>query len=86
MPMSDAELEKLDSQEIWVDLYEAAEISGYNRASIRNLVLRISQQPEEEREIALRKRSSRWELWLPDFMAYMKVPGRGPQRKRKQDT
>lgn len=84
--MSDAELEKLDSQEIWVDLYEAAEISGYNRASIRNLIQRISQQPEDEREINLRKRSSRWELWLPDFVAYIKIPGHGPHRKRNENT
>jgi hypothetical protein len=81
--MSDAELEKLDSQEIWVDLYEAAEFTGYSRPSVRNLVYRLSQQPEEEREIKLRKRSSRWELWLPDFLAYIKAPGHGPQRKRK---
>jgi hypothetical protein len=86
MPMSDAELEKLDSQEIWVDLYEAAEITGYNRASIRNLIQRINQQPEEEREIKLRKRSSRWELWLPDFIGYIKVPGRGAHRKRDENT
>jgi hypothetical protein len=84
MPMSDAELEKLDSQEIWVDLYEAAEVTGYSRTSIRNLVYRVSQQPEDEREIQLRKRSSRWELWLPDIMAYLKGPRHFPQRKRKE--
>lgn len=84
--MSDAPLENLDSQEIWVDLYEAAEITGFNRGSIRNIAQRISRLPEEEREIKLRKRSSRWELWLPDLLAYIKNPGHGPQRKRKDDT
>ena len=32
--MSDAELEKLDSQEIWVDIYEAAAFTGYSIAAM----------------------------------------------------
>ena len=81
MWMADLEWEKVESQEIWVDLYEAAEITGYNRASIRNVIQRMNRLPEEEREIKLRKRSSRWELWLPDFIAYIRVPRRGAHRK-----
>jgi hypothetical protein len=82
--MSDAELEKLDSQEIWVNTAEAAEITGYNFESIRSVVKRIANQPEEEREIKLRKRAYRWELWLPDLMKYVVKPGRGP-RKTSED-
>ena len=81
--MSDAELEKTESKEIWVDIYEAAEMAGYNYHSMRRLVQKVANQPEAEREIRLRKRTSRWELWLPDMFAYLDKPGRGPQPKRK---
>ena len=82
--MSDAEIEKVDAQEIWVDLFEATEITGYNYHSMRRLVYGISQQPEDEREIKMRKRTSRWELWLPDLMKYIAKPGHGPQPKRTE--
>jgi hypothetical protein len=81
--MSDIELEKTESKEIWVNVAEAAELTGYNFHSIRSVVQRISSQPETEREIKLRKRAYRWELWLPDLMKYVVKPGRGPQPKRK---
>ncbi len=79
--MSDAELKKVE--EIWVNTNEAAEITGYSFESIRSVVKRIANQPETEREIKLRKRAYRWELWLPDLMKYVDKPGRGPQPKRK---
>ncbi len=79
--MSDIDLEKIESKEIWVDLFEATEITGYNYESMRKVAQRISRQPEEERAIKMRKRTSRWELWLPDLLAYVKTPGRGPHRK-----
>ena len=82
--MSDAELEKTESKEIWVDLFEAAEMTGYNYHSMRSLAQRIGNQPEAEREIRIRKRTSRWELWLPDLMKYVIKPGRGP-RKTSED-
>jgi hypothetical protein len=81
MPMSDAELEKLDSQEIWVVLYEAAELTGYSIDGVRRVANRIGKLPEEERPIRMRKRSSRWELWLPDLLAYMDQNNHGPHRK-----
>jgi hypothetical protein len=86
MPMSDAELEKLDSQEIWVDLYEAAERTGYSIDGMRKVAQRVSRQPEEEREIKMRKRTSRWEMWLPDVFAYIERPFRGPHPKRKSEN
>ena len=81
--MSDAELEKTESKEIWVDLFEAAELTGYSIDALRKVVARINQKPEEEREIKMRKRTSRWELWLPDIIAYVDHPNRGPNRRRK---
>jgi len=81
--MSDAEQEKVE--EIWVDLYEAAEITGYNLHSLRRLAWETAQRPEDEREIKMRKRSSRWELWLPDLFAYIARPNRGPQGKRSEE-
>jgi hypothetical protein len=82
--MSDAELEKLDSQEIWVDIYEAAERTGYSVDGMRKVAQRIGRQPEEEREIKMRKRTSRWELWLPDVIDYVQRPIRGARSKQNQ--
>lgn len=79
--MSDAELEKLDSQEIWVVLYEAVELTGYSIDGIRRIANRIGKLPAEERPIKMRKRSSRWELWLPDLLVYMNEQNRGPHQK-----
>jgi hypothetical protein len=74
-------LENLDSQEIWVVLYEAAELTGYSIDGIRRIANRIGKLPVEERPIKMRKRSSRWEFWLPDLLAYMDQNNRGPHRK-----
>jgi hypothetical protein len=63
----------------WVTVTEAAEETGYNYHSMRKLIWKIASQPEDEREIKLRKRSYGWELWLPDLMSYLDKPGRGPQ-------
>jgi len=83
--MSDAEKQKVESQEIWVDLYEAAEITGYNYHSMRRLIYGMGQQPEDERAIKIRKRTSRWELWLPDLLVYVDKPRPGPPLKRKKE-
>ncbi|MBZ0287917.1 MAG: hypothetical protein K8I30_09910, partial [Anaerolineae bacterium] len=72
--------------EIWVDLYEAAEITGYSVVGLRKLISRVNQKPEEERELRVRKRTSRWEIWLPDLLVYAKQSNRGPNRKRKNGT
>jgi hypothetical protein len=84
--MSEMQLDKLESQEIWVDINEATELTGYNRASMRKVAQRISRQPEVERDIKMRKRSNRWELWLPDLIVYLRKPGRGPHRKPNTKT
>jgi hypothetical protein len=81
--MSDMEHGKVD--EIWVDLYEAAELTGYSIDGMRKVAQRISREPEDQREIKMRKRTSRWEMWLPDVFAYVERPSRGAHPKRKQD-
>lgn len=83
--MPDMELAKIQPQEIWVDIFEAAELTGYNYESMRSVVKRIAKQPEDGREIRMRKRTSRWELWLPDVYAYLDKPGRGPKHKNSDN-
>jgi hypothetical protein len=79
--MTEAEIKQLE--EIWVDLYEAAERTGYSIDGMRKVAQRMSRQPENEREIKMRKRTSRWEMWLPDLLTYIERPFRGA---RKKDT
>jgi hypothetical protein len=75
----------LGVEEIWVTVTEAAEKTGYNYHSMRKMIWKIAGQPEDEREIQLRKRSYGWELWLPDLIGYIdEKPGRGPQGKRSE--
>jgi hypothetical protein len=80
--MTDSELEKVD--EIWVNLNEAAEISGYSYHSIRKLAWKLGQEPEEQREIKVRKRSNGWEMWLPDLIKYVQRSRTGPPIKRNK--
>ena len=84
--MSDMELNKIESKEIWVDLYEAAELTGYSIVGLRGVIQRMKQLAEEEREIKVRKRTGRWELWLPDILIYVDRPNRGPNRRGKQSS
>ena len=79
--MADSELEKVEA--IWVNMSEAAEISGYNYHSIRKLAWKLGQEPEEQREIKVRKRSNGWEMWLPDLVNYMRRSRTGPPIKSK---
>lgn len=74
---------EIATQDIWVNISEGAEQTGYNREYIKKLLMRIAKRPEDQREIKLRKRSFGYELWLPDLLTYIQKPGRGPQRKRK---
>jgi len=69
------------AEEIWVNTAEAAEITGYNRQYVMKLAQKMSLQPEEEREIKIRRRYV-YELWLPDLIAYVESARRGPQPKR----
>jgi predicted DNA-binding transcriptional regulator AlpA len=72
-------------EEIWVNVTESAEITGYNRGHVWRLVHNMWRLPEENRPIKLRKRSSGYELWLPDLMAYVDKEGRGPYLKNSEN-
>jgi len=72
------------TEQIWVNVTEGSEFTGYNREYIMKLAMKLKRQPENERPIKLRKRSNGWELWLPDLIAWRERPGHGPQRKRKE--
>ncbi len=69
--------------EIWVNVTEASEITGYNIEHMRRLARENWKLPEEERSIRILKRSNRYDVWLPDVVNYVSNLGRGPQGKRK---
>ncbi len=83
MIVSMAAIPELETQEIWVNVTEAAEIMNYNRDHMRKLATRLWKVPENQRPVRLRKRSSGYDIWLPDLIAYLREFGHGPQRKRK---
>jgi hypothetical protein len=69
-------------EEIWVNTIEGAEITGYNADYLQQIARKMWRQPEHERAIKIRNRSRRYELWLPDLMAYIEAARHGPQPKR----
>lgn len=73
-------------EEIWVNVKEGAETTGYSRKYISRLATEMQGKLEDEREIRVRKRSFGYELWLPDLLAQREKKGYGPQRKRKPVT
>ena len=75
--MSDAEMDKVE--EIWVNVTEATEITGYHRDHIRGLARNNWRLPEAERLIRIRKRSNGYDIWLPDLINYQLEHGKGPQ-------
>lgn len=72
--------------ESWVNVTEAAKITGFHRDHMRKLVTRLWKIPEEEREVKMIRRSGGYELWLPDLLEYIKKTTRGPQGKRKSQN
>ena len=67
-------------EQIWVNVTEGAELTGYNRNYVVKLAKKIWDKPEQERLIKLRRRSNGYELWLPDLINYMTEHGYGPQK------
>lgn len=74
--------DELVVEEIWVNVEEASQATGYSRQYITRLAMKMQKKSEEEREIQLKKRSNRYELWLPDLIAYKRKVGHGPQARR----
>ena len=76
-------IEIAPDQEIWVMTTEGAELTGYNRYYLEKLANKNSKLPEDEREIKVRKRLGRHELWLPDLLRYIEDIGYGPHHDKK---
>lgn len=72
-------------EETWVNVTEAAEITGYNRGHILRLARTMWHQSEADRPVKLRKRTSGYDLWLPDLMTYIQREARGPYTKRPEN-
>lgn len=78
--MTDMDLEKVE--DIWVNVTEAAEITGYSRIHVLRLATHNWRLPEDERLIRLRKRSNGYDIWLPDLRNYIVNHGYGPHEDR----
>jgi hypothetical protein len=79
--IQDADLSSVE--EIWVTAGEAVEATGYSSQYMTRLAMKMQKKPENEREIQLRKRSNRYEMWLPDLLAYMLNTKLGRPAKHK---
>lgn len=77
-------MEEQATQEIWVNTTEAAEITGYNNEHVRLIARENWKMAEEERLIRVRRRSNRYDIWLPDLVQYMHERGYGPYGKRSE--
>jgi hypothetical protein len=69
-------------EETWVNTTEGAELTGYHPDHVRELARINWNKPEQERLIKVRRRSNRYDIWLPDLVAYIDAHGHGPQGKR----
>ena len=75
-------IEIAPEQEIWVTTNEAEELTGYNRRYLKQLAHKNSHLPEDERDIKVRLRARRYELWLPDLLRYIDEIGYGPHQDK----
>jgi len=73
-------IEVTADQQIWVTTPEGKELTGYNRQYLEKLAYKNFRLPEDERLIKIRKRSGRYELWLPDLLRYIEEIGYGPHQ------
>ena len=75
-------IEIAPDQEIWVMTTEGAEVTGYNGQYLKKLAQKMAKLPEDERDIKIRKRVGRYELWLPDLLRYIDEIGYGPHQDK----
>jgi hypothetical protein len=75
-------IEIAPDQEIWVMTTEGAELTGYNRQYLEQLARKSLHLPEDERDIKVRLRARRYELWLPDLLRYINEIGYGPHQDK----
>ncbi|MBA3868433.1 MAG: hypothetical protein ABI970_06120 [Chloroflexota bacterium] len=76
-------IEIAPDQEIWVTTPEGAELTGYSREYLEQLARKNWRQTDDERNIKIRKRSNRYELWLPNLLHYINEIGYGPHQDKK---
>jgi hypothetical protein len=86
--MAEQPASDIDVAENWVNVTEAAEITGYSRDRVQRIAYNNWNLPESEREIIVQRRSHGYMIWLPSLKEYIKKPtstrgGRGPRAKRK---
>ena len=74
------------TEDNWVNTVEGAEITGYNPDYLRELVRNNWKLPEDQRLIRVRKRSNRYDIWLPDLIRYTNTQGLGPYSRPKSNT
>jgi hypothetical protein len=77
-------IEIASDQETWVTTREGAEATGYNSEYLEQVARKNFRLLEDERDIKIRKRSGRYELWLPDLLRYIEEIGNGPQGPLKK--
>ena len=70
-------------QEIWVMTTEGAELTGYSREYLEQLARKNFRLSDDERNIKIRMRVKRYELWLPDLLRYIDEIGYGPHQDKK---
>jgi len=75
-------IEIAPDQEIWVMMAEGAELTGYSSRYLGQLAKKNSLLPEDERDIKVRMRARRYELWLPDLLRYIEEIGYGPHQDK----
>ena len=75
-------IEITPDQEMWVITGEGSELTGYNSRYLGQLAKKNLMLLEDEREIKVRKRGGRLEMWLPDLLRYIKETGYGPHQDK----
>ena len=75
-------IEIAPDQEIWVLTGEGAELTGYSREYLEQLARKNFRLSEDERNIKIRMRANRYELWFPDLLRYIQEIGYGPHQDK----
>jgi hypothetical protein len=59
-------------EEIWVNVADGAEKTGYHPDHVRRLARENGRLPEAQRFIRIRKDPREYAIWLPDLMNYVR--------------
>src|SRR5262249_53587835 len=58
-------------EEIWINVEQGAERTGYHLDHVRRLARESLRMPENERLIKVRREGHAYEIWLPDLINYV---------------